>query len=83
MKTVMKNFVIYRYTEIFLFAAGLGLFLYFRDDRTHQFWKGFGMTLAGMALVALVADYFAEKRGKVYTGGLISFINKTNGNGVQ
>lgn len=74
MKTVMKNFVIYRYTEIFLMLTGLGLFFYFRNNEAQQFWKGFGLTLAIMAMLALAADYFAEQRGKVYTRGIESFI---------
>ena len=76
MKTVMKNFVIYRYTEIFLMLAGAALFIYFYRDGTHDFWKGFGLALAVLALTALCADYFAEQRGKSYTDGLISFTSK-------
>jgi drug/metabolite transporter (DMT)-like permease len=74
MKTVMKNFVIYRYTEIILALAGIGLFIYFRNDADKQFWKGLGLALAIMALLTLIADYAAEKRGKVYTKGIESFI---------
>jgi peptidoglycan/LPS O-acetylase OafA/YrhL len=74
MKTVMKNFVIYRYTEIFLLLAGTALYVYFIKDLKNDFWKGFGLALAVMALLALVADYVAEKRGKVYTKGIESFI---------
>lgn len=75
MKTVMKNFVIYRYTEIALAIAGIALFVYFRNDQASQFWKGLGLGLAIMALLALTADYFAEKRGAVYMKGLESFTN--------
>jgi hypothetical protein len=74
MKTVMKNFVLYRYTEIALALAGIGLFFYFRQNPDRFFWKGFGLTLAIMAVTALAADYFAEKRGKIYTKGIESFI---------
>lgn len=74
MKTVMKNFVIYRYTEIFLFLAGAALYIYFIRDIRHDFWRGFGLALAIMALLALTADYFAEKRGRNYTKGIESFI---------
>ncbi|MBI1344009.1 MAG: hypothetical protein GC171_13835 [Terrimonas sp.] len=71
MKTVMTNFVIIRYAEIVLLLAGLGLFIYFRTalpflSTKALFWKGFGLTLAIMALLALSADSFAEKRGRVY-----------------
>jgi uncharacterized membrane protein YbhN (UPF0104 family) len=76
MKTVMKNFILYRYTEIALALAGIGLFFYFKQNPDRLFWKGLGLTLAIMAVTALAADYFAEKRGKIYTKGIESFINK-------
>jgi len=77
MKTVMKNFIHYRYAEIFLFLAGVALYIYFIRDVKNDFWRGFGLALAAMALTALIADYFAEKRGKVYVKGIESFISKS------
>ena len=74
MKIVMKNFIIYRYTELFLFVLGAALYIYFIRDLKNDFWRGFGLALAVMALLALFADYFAESRGKVYTKGIESFI---------
>lgn len=76
MKTVMKNFLIYRYTEITLLLIGGTLYVYFIRDIQHDFWRGFGLALALMAFVALFADYFAEKRSKAYTQGLESFVTK-------
>jgi len=73
METVMKNFIIYRWIEIFLAVAGIGLYIYFIRDIKHDFWRGLGLDLAIIALLALTADYFAEKRGHVYLNGLISF----------
>lgn len=73
MHTVMKNFIIYRWVEIVLAIAGIALFLYFRNNAAQTFWKGFGLTLAIMALLGLTADYFAEARGKIYTKGLQEF----------
>jgi drug/metabolite transporter (DMT)-like permease len=74
MKTVMKNFIIYRYVEIFLLLVGAGLYIYFIRDFKNDFWRGFGLALAVMALLALAADFFAEQRGKVYTKGIESFM---------
>jgi uncharacterized membrane protein len=76
MQTVMKNFVIYRYTEIGLVVIGLLLFFYFRNNSTRELWSGFGIGLFCMALLALGADYFAEKRGHVYMKGLESFVHQ-------
>jgi len=76
MKSVMKNFEWLRYTEIFMFLAGVALYIYFIRDFRNDFWRGFGLALAIMALTALIADYFAEKRGKTYTEGIESFITK-------
>ena len=74
MKKVMKNFVIYRWIEIFLFLLGTGLYICFIRDFKHDFWRGFGLALAVMALLALTADYFAEKRGAIYLKGIESFV---------
>lgn len=76
MKKVMKSFVLYRYTEIFLFITGATLYIYFIRDFKNDFWRGFGLALAIMAFLALAADFFAEKRGKVYTKGIEGFVNK-------
>jgi len=78
MQTVIKNFVLYRWIEVILLAAGIGLYIYFIRDIDHDFWRGLGMSLSIMALVALIVDYFAEKRGHVYLEGLISFTSKNS-----
>jgi uncharacterized membrane protein HdeD (DUF308 family) len=76
MKTVMKNFVMYRNIEIFLFLAGAALYIYFIRDFTKDFWRGFGLALAVMSILALTADFFAEKRGKIYMKGIENYINR-------
>jgi uncharacterized membrane protein len=73
METVMRSFVVYRYTEIVLALIGIALWVYFRNDADRIFWKGLGLGLALMALLALGADYFAEKRGRTYIDGLRAF----------
>jgi uncharacterized membrane protein len=76
MQKVMSNFELYRWVEIGLALVGTGLFFYFKDSSGQLFWKGFGLALAIMALIALTADLFAEKRGREYLFGLQSFVNK-------
>lgn len=78
MKTVMRNFVIYRYVELFLFLLGAGLYIYFIRDFRQDFWRGLGLALALMSLLTLLADYFAEKRGRQYLRGLESFTRQSS-----
>jgi len=75
MKTVNRNFVIYRYTEIALAIAGAGLLFYFKSDPTKNYWYGLGLTLMIQAILMLGADYFAEKRALGYTKGLELFLS--------
>ena len=70
MKTVMKNFVIYRWVEIAFIIAGLVLIFLFRTNVDKTFWFGFGVALAIQAAIMLGADYFAEQRGKIYVTAL-------------
>ncbi len=75
MKTVMKNFVIYRWVEIAFILAGLVLIFIFRTNPGKTFWYGFGIALAIQAVIMLGADYFAEKRGKIYSKNLEEILN--------
>jgi peptidoglycan/LPS O-acetylase OafA/YrhL len=71
MKTVMKNFVIYRWVEIAFFITGLILIFLFKSNPDKSFWFGLGIALAIQAVIMLGADYFAEQRGEIYTDELI------------
>ena len=70
MKTVMTNFIIYRWVEIAFIITGLILIFIFRLNADKSFWYGFGVALAIQAIIMLGADYFAEKRGKLYVNEL-------------
>jgi uncharacterized membrane protein len=74
MKTVMKNFVIYRWVEITFIIAGLVLIFLYRSNHDKSFWHGFGIALAIQAMIMLGADFFAEKRGKIYSEELQKII---------
>ena len=74
METVMKNFVVYRYTEIAFILFGVALFFLFQKEPNGKFWSGLGVGLFIMAVFALGTDYFAEKRGRVYLKGLKEFV---------
>lgn len=76
MQVVMKNFIIYRYSEIALALIGFSLLFYFKDNPDKIFWKGFGTALTIMALLTLSVNFFAEKRGNIYTERIKSFVNK-------
>ncbi|CAN5737435.1 hypothetical protein BH10BAC3_BH10BAC3_41210 [soil metagenome] len=74
MQKVMASFKVYRYIEIMLLLAGAGLFLYTRTKPEMAFWSGLAIALALQAGIMLMADGFAEKRGKVYLEGLESVL---------
>jgi len=75
MKKVMQNFIIYRYIEIILTLTGVAMFFFFRNKADKQLLTGLGLALAFMSVVALVADYVAEKRSSVYTKELENSIS--------
>jgi len=74
METVMKNFVIYRWVEIALIVTGIVLIFLFRANPDRSFWYGLGITLAIQAFLMLGADFFAERRGGVYTEELENLV---------
>jgi hypothetical protein len=76
MKKVLKNFIIYRYTELLLLLNGIALYIFFIRDIKHDFWRGFGLALAVMSLLIFIGDYFAEKRARLYYRDLKYFCNK-------
>ncbi|MFN0031396.1 MAG: hypothetical protein ACKVOR_04475 [Flavobacteriales bacterium] len=74
MNGVMKNFVVLRWVEIGLAVSGLLLILFFRRNEAQQLWYGAGFGLFLQAMLSLVLDFFAEKRGHEYLDGLKSFL---------
>jgi hypothetical protein len=74
METVMKNFAIYRWVEIALLIAGIGLMFVYKNNNAKQILFGVGIGLAIQSALMLSADYFAEKRGGEYLRGLEGWI---------
>jgi hypothetical protein len=74
-QTVMRKFIIYRWVEIAFIIAGIILIFLYRANPDKAFWYGLGITLTIQATLMLGADYFAEKRGKIYIKSLEEFVN--------
>jgi hypothetical protein len=76
MLAVNKSFVLYRWIQIICLITGMVLlFLYWKNEH-RAFLAGLGLTLCIQAALMLGADYFAEKRAKVYTAGLQQHFRK-------
>lgn len=69
MEKVMRNFIVFRYGEIFLMVAGLFLMFGFP---LQEFRTGIGLGLFSQAGIVLILDFFAERRGKEYLKFLFS-----------
>lgn len=70
MEKVMRNFILFRYTEVALILTGIFLMYSSRYD---TFWKGFGLGLFIQASIVLSLDFFAERRGHIYLDYLKKF----------
>jgi drug/metabolite transporter (DMT)-like permease len=66
-QVVNKNFVVYRWIEIVFIVAALTLINTFYNNTAMQLWSGFGIALAILATILLIADHFAERRAQEYT----------------
>jgi uncharacterized membrane protein HdeD (DUF308 family) len=76
MRTVNKNFKIYRWTEIILLVVAAALLFYYKGNAAKAFLFGIGITLAIQSALMSGADFFAEQRAKVYTEQLESFLQQ-------
>ena len=72
MEKVMRNFVIFRYTEITLIIIGV-ILMY--GARQNSLWNGIGVGLFIQSSTVLLLDFFAERRGEVYLEYLKSMID--------
>jgi drug/metabolite transporter (DMT)-like permease len=75
MKTVNRNFLIYRWGEIFFVVAGLVLIFLYKNNSGKTFLLGLGITLAIQAALLFGADFIAAKRAAIYTEQLENFAN--------
>ncbi len=74
MKTVNKNFQVYKWLEIGCLAAGVLLVILNCKATNRQFLLGIGVGLLIEAVFMLGADYFAAKRAIRYTNGIEEFL---------
>jgi hypothetical protein len=75
MEKVMRNFVIYRYTECAVLLIGVALLFFFRNQvDTISFGVGLGLCVQCVFLLTL--DFFAESRGKHYLNALEMWLNQ-------
>lgn len=63
MQTVVKNFKLYKWIEILLLVAGIGLVLVLRRN---DLWYAVGIGLIIQSSLMLVMDLFAERRADEY-----------------
>lgn len=71
MEKVMKNFVLFRYTEITLIFIGI-ILMY--GAKHYPLWNGIGVGLFIQSSIVLLLDFFAERRGEVYLEYLTSIL---------
>jgi multidrug transporter EmrE-like cation transporter len=62
MKVVMKNFTLYKYIEMALILAGIGLLVFMKADLI----KGIALGLVIQSSIMLLLDFIAAARGDVY-----------------
>jgi hypothetical protein len=70
MTAVMKNFILYKWIEIALLAAGIVLIVFWQR---HDLAAGIGAGLVLQSAFMLCLDLFAEARGETYVAALLAF----------
>ncbi len=76
MKKRMKNFALCIYGEIFLLLVGVALYINYMRDFSNDFWRGLGIGIVLISILALVTDYFTKKMAQVYCKALTDFASK-------
>ncbi|MBS1932687.1 MAG: hypothetical protein JST96_01725 [Bacteroidetes bacterium] len=76
MKTVNRNFLIYRWVEIVFVITGLIFIVLYKNVPEKSFLFGLGVTLAIQAALLFGADFIAAKRAAVYTEQLENHFEK-------
>lgn len=73
MKAAVNKLFIYRNVKVILLMAGVFLYCCSCKGFKSDFLSGFGLSLAAMSFIALVASLFAIRRGNIYLEQLESF----------
>ena len=71
-----RNLTIYRFVELFLILAGIGMGVYFKSQPDRSFYIGLGVALAIESALLLGLDSLAWKRALFYTSQLETFLGK-------
>ena len=67
---LIRRFSLFKWIEMIIVVAGLGMIFYYRADPLKQLFYGFGLYMTVIVLITLVADYAAERRAFAYKKGL-------------
>ncbi len=72
MDKVIRNFSLLRWARIAMIVVGILLFIGQQDPVIS---KGLGLGLTIQGAIMLIADYFAEKRAKIYQSFIATIVN--------
>lgn len=75
MKNIQQRFVIYRWIQAVMLAAGLVLLFLFRHT-PFSFWYGFGISWSIQVAVVIIVYYFAAQRATIYIQQLEAFLQQ-------
>lgn len=76
MQAVNSRFVWIKLAEAALIAAGIVMITLYRNQPQQQFWCGFGLALATIVTILLIADIFAAHRAAQYTRQIQNFLKQ-------
>ncbi len=76
LKKMTKQLWISLYVFVFLFFIGAALYIYFIKNLKQDFWRGFGIALMSIVVIALIVTSLTKKRTVLYLNELSRFVNR-------